>query len=52
MNNEFFTVREHHEYMKEVLMKTPSWQDFIDQIDFSFLNKLLLKGNPDFALSF
>jgi hypothetical protein len=50
MNNEFFTVREHHEYMKEVLMKTPSWQDFIDQIDFSFLNKLLLKGNPDFGI--
>ena len=50
MNNEFFTVREHHEYMKEVLMKTPSWQDFIDQIDFSFLNKLELKGNSDFGI--
>lgn len=50
MNNEFFTVRERHEYMKEAFTKTPSWQDFINQLDYSFVNKLLLKGNSDFGI--
>ena len=50
MNNEFLKVREHHEYLPGAMTKVPTWQEFIDELDYSMCNGLDMKGNNDGGL--